>query len=328
MVFYDAPQLILLRTEQGLPAVAAAIDYIPNGIRYLATEIPEKTFKAYRFGRVDLNFLFRFSHERRLYVFDRTYEEEAVLKIKKAPEKITSQDKNYPDRGFFEADHTEDWVNDLFPEERVRYPINGKWDAQDFSKMYGKLGDIYAFLAIVNDLSDRNASPEEIKAITSAINAPTWGGGGSYVGFYLDIAAKAQEVRPLRVAAVQYNSPGFIEVAGQEAVFKEISETVSRFIRNQEDLRTKYGQIHKTLKLEKLLGAHGDRKFSSLDLERYVYDRSVAMCEVIGLTGQDAIFRSVERDVIVFAKIILSYYRRIKSFVEFQFEGRITITRD
>ena len=70
LVFYDGPQLALFETNRETKTLALAVNSLNRSNTFFACEVLDKPFRAYVNGRVDLNFVFRFSTGRHLYFFD------------------------------------------------------------------------------------------------------------------------------------------------------------------------------------------------------------------------------------------------------------------
>lgn len=325
LVFYDGPQLALFETSAGLKMLAAAIGEPGEQNLFFGSELPDKIFRAYKNGRVDLNFVFRYATGRRLFVFDwSSMDKENTVLIRHATIAERETNENYPERGFFETDHTEKWEMDNVPVDRKKYEIDGNWDAADFSKFYNKIGDIYAFLSVVEDIESDDIGFEEKRDILDALTEPTWRGGGSYTGFYADLTSHAQSIRPLRVSGIQYHSPGHIEVEGRSTVFTEIGDAVVRFNSNDETIRKYASAINKILDNESLKRANKDTEFSSKAVEGYVFNTSKSLAASLGLPNIESLFISCNRNTLVFSKVILSYFRRVRDLCSFQREGRVT----
>ncbi|MGQ4273541.1 hypothetical protein [Terrihabitans sp. B22-R8] len=294
--------------------------------RFFGCEITAKAFRAYKNGRIDLNFVFKHSTGRRHYVMNWSeMDDNHQLSIKKASEKEVLDLANYPDRGFFEEDHTEEWLTATAPSATKRFNIDGRWEANDFSRFYNKIGDIYSFLSIVEDLESPDIGVDERRAIMAALTSPTWRGGGSYTGFYAEIANRAQEIRPLRVSGIAYHSPGHIDVQGRATVFDEINQVSRAFTLEYDKIKKLYSGLASILTRDGMRSSDKDRKFSSEAIKnqalKVAFDLALAMkvnhtAELLAACGGNAA---------IFAKVILSYYRRLRDLHDFQQQGRLTI---
>ncbi|MCW6511526.1 hypothetical protein [Lichenifustis flavocetrariae] len=326
LVFHDEPQLALFETDQGRKMLAVAIDDAMSESKFFCSEVLDKAFRAYKNGRVDLNFIFRFSTGRRNYTFDWSdISDNLEVNLNRASQAEINNKELYPDRGFFEEDHTEEWISGKILSSKERYVIDGRWEASDFSRFYTKIGDVYSFLAIVEDLENDNIGPDEKKKIIGAVNDPSWRGGGSYVGFYNDLASHSQDVRPLRVSAIQYASLGHIEVEGRASVFREIENGIDAFKNSDGKLRKLYSALNRTLEREGLKTASKDADFSDSELKKWVSKNSMEFACEMKISDAGRVLDACQSNVLIFTKIIMSYYRRLRDLNDFQREGRLSV---
>jgi hypothetical protein len=326
LVYYDGPQLALLKTEQDTNLLALAIDSDTSDFAYFCTEVTDKVFRFYKDGRYDLNYLFRFSRGRRHFFFDWRAMKDGVVALRRATPEMVADDDNYPEPGFFEENHTEAWDTKLAPSQRKKFFIQGKWDSKDFSRFHDKVGDIYSFLSMAEDLAGEEIGISERRQLIEALSSPSFAGGGSYVGFYSDISSHSDSIRPLRITGLQYNSPGHIEVEGRESVFADLDDVLSHFEANLEPAKTAYGAVATTLTQEGLRTADNTATFSNVLIRDYVLTKANELAQLLKIDNSTAVFQASAQNVLVYAKIIMAHYRRVRDLYMFMAEGRLTLT--
>lgn len=84
-----------------------------------------------------------------------------------------------------------------------------------------------------------------------------------------------------------------------------------------------YREIYKTLKNDRMLSARPNVKFPFLHTEGKILSQSGNFAKNMGLDNIDELFESCEKNVLVFAKLILSIYRRANELYKYQDEGRV-----
>ena len=325
LVFFDGPQLLYFETDNDLPMLAVAVgNPSPGKSLFFACEMNARTFQNYKMGKVDLNFVFRYANNRKMYIFNLEDMEDDVITLYAAPEKMLDNDRFYPERGFFEEDHTEEWAGLSEPASKRQLGIAGRWEASDFSRFYGKIGDTYSFLSLVDDLGSPEATKKTKREIIDMISEPSFRGGGSYVGFYSDMKSLAQEVRPLRISSIEYHSPGYIEVEGRQRVFSELENSIASLVKSFDEVRSLSSEISKILTSEDLKRSGRDADFSNNKIKAIVLRRARKLGLLLNICKPNIIYRATDRNVLVFAKIMLSYYRRVRDLVMFEQQGRIT----
>src|SRR5262245_40778466 len=106
LVFYDGPQLILLESDRGHPMLAIAVQ--KEGMQYplFAAAIIGNQLEKYLQGKVDLNFVFRWTPRNRLYLFDLAKARGLEVDLQRTTELDVKNDTFYPTPGLFSRSHT------------------------------------------------------------------------------------------------------------------------------------------------------------------------------------------------------------------------------
>src|SRR4051794_24539354 len=70
LIFYDEPQLVLLRSENGADIIGVAV-YRPDMEHpFFACEVRKKAFRRYLEGKADLHYVFKDAVKEKYYFFD------------------------------------------------------------------------------------------------------------------------------------------------------------------------------------------------------------------------------------------------------------------
>ena len=176
------------------------------------------------------------------------------------------------------------------------------------------------------DKGEGNAKAAEKGFVNRIIHDRYWrGGGGSYVGFYDSLMARnnVMQLARLDVAKIQYASPGEMKLRGNREALSSVTTTMSIFDENAASLKNSYSMIYGILKKEKLLSASPNSQFGLQNIEKLVLDRSKALSKEIGIENVDEVFDICDQNVLVFAKLVLSMYRRAHELYKYQDEGRV-----
>jgi len=67
LLYFDGPQLMLLRSNRKLPMLAVAVDRDDMEYGFFACEVREKEFKRYRHDKADLRYTFAHAALERYY---------------------------------------------------------------------------------------------------------------------------------------------------------------------------------------------------------------------------------------------------------------------
>jgi hypothetical protein len=324
LVFYDGPQLVLLETDRGHSMLAIAISKDGMGYPMFAAEIIGNQLEKYLQGKVDLNFVFRSTPISRLYFLDLSGTENEEVKLNRAS-KIDSQNKDYyPLPGVFSRSHTHPLEEEVHKGDgSQRFLIDGKWEASDFSGFYGKIADTYAMTYVSTNLATTVATETDRTFLRESITDKNWQGGGSYGAFYGGMRGRARSLHPLKVEGIEYHSPGYIDVVGNKHVLDGVIRSINRLIIDLGDIAKLYRAIYRVLRREKLLRAEKTATLSSDALETYIHTQTMKLADSVGLPNPSAVYAACENSHVIFAKVVLSYSRRIRDLARFYVEGRV-----
>ncbi len=321
LVFYDGPQLVLLKSARGLSVIAAAIERHDMAQPFFACEIVERDFNKYMAGKADLHYLFRSAVADVFYFFDLAKGGDNWIEMVRA-EPYQISDAYFPDVGFFARSHTELMEGmQATPAASHVFKIDGNWEASDFSRFYNKIEDIYSFVSAMAQIT-KGAADKTREAVVSSITSHLWHGGGSYVAFYDDLFESVRAQFPLRIGQISYGSPGQIAVRGNAEALSDVDTIIYVFDEHGLELRSRYQYLNGTLAREKL------------KRNRPVY--TPLTHELLGRLQQDAatlatrmrldpdeLFTLCRQDAVVFCKIVFSFYRRANELHMFYKEGRM-----
>lgn len=185
------------------------------------------------------------------------------------------------------------------------------------------MADAYSLTAISQE-DDTENDDEDRKFLKDFILERNWQGGGSYFSFYGVVKETARQDRPLKVAGIEYHSPGYIEMVGDANVLERVVNSIEAFRRQGDVLEPIYKSIYGVLKKERLLRASRDTPLSSDALNKFVVEQSIKLASMVGLPEPEHLLRASNRNVVVFAKVILSFTRRIRDLAVFYEEGRVS----
>jgi hypothetical protein len=333
LIYYDGPQLIHLKSIVGNNMVAVAVDHKDSANMYFGCEVRDKDFARYLDGKVDLKYLLSNAMRNRYYLFDgdKLSDDGSFIEIKPLKSGEEKQESYWPKAGLFSRSHTQNPKLETEAKGVVgqqSYNIDGKWEATDFSRFYGKMADLYALFAIFDETWDSLSSAAKSK-IEQIINSKMFQGGGSYVGFYDQIYAEFARtvIAPLRLSKISYASPGQVVFDGDLRALRDIVGAIDKNEDHNKDLARKYNFIRGVLKQQKLLGRGPQSSFSSDELRQKVKHEADALAKSMGIENTFAIYEVSGKNTLIYAKIVLSIFRRLDELTEFQAEGRIAFER-
>jgi len=326
LVFFDGPQVVLFRSDRGLPAVGVSVGE-PDAEFYplFVTEVLEANWKRYLAEKVDLRFLFTAGSKRRYFADWSSLEENGRLALSRADDvSPEEEDDLIPASGFWVRHQTasanqKSAIND----EIASFAIDGAWDASDFSRFYGRAADLYAYMIVSTKDALNKLSSGSIDAVQEAIRGQSFRGGGSYVGFYDKIFNRVDQLSPLRVRRIAYASPGTIDLVGSPEALHDVSRVVESFGGDTGEIGEIYRRMDGALRRMGLKRAGPDAKFPTSKIENVVLTDALRLNQLLGVDDPMPMFDLCDRKVLVYAKVSLSFYRRAKDLYAFHAEGRV-----
>jgi hypothetical protein len=326
LIFYDEPQLMLLEISRGAGTshmLAVAIDHPPMTRPFFACEARARTYERYFQGKADLRYVFTDAIRERYFFFDLdTAENNKVMLIEATSEEAKNPDF-WPSAGLFSRSHTNPFLARAETDAVVKtFKIDGDWGIEDFSYFRSRVSSLHALFTVINALDTKPGASEK-EFLMDAIQTRPWRRGGSYVGFYGDLASHANRLSPLKVERIKYASPGEIALRGNEGVFSEIDRLIEVFEKDHRSLQRRYNNLHGMLAKEHLLSAKRTTRFSNPHMQQLVLEQSKALAQTMRLEKTDDIFEACERNTLIFCKVILSIYRRADDLYVYHAEGRV-----
>lgn len=322
---YDGPQLLALKSNRGFKMLAVAVKHAGFVRPFFACELRDSVSHRYFDAKIDLHYTFKQAVGRAYYLFDLKNSGREAIALTKAKEQDVENDDYWPATGFFSDEHENPFELEVIPATSTRkYFIDGNWEAPDFSRFHGKMSEIYSLFASIERFSGPSGA-EERGYISAEISERYWQGGGSYGGFFDSLESRNLLVtrNPLRVDAISYASPGKMIFRGNDAALGAVENLIEVFEERFQRLREQYRFIYGVLRKEKLLSAKRNATFSSRALRETVRDRSRQFAEDMALERVDDIYELSGRNVLVFAKVVLSIFRRAEAVYQFHAEGRV-----
>jgi hypothetical protein len=323
LVNYDGPQLALFKTDRGLNMLGIAVENPKYVYPFFCCEVHKPLLARYLEGRVDLLFVFKSNGLKNRYFLDYMEDEGDSFSLKNASSEDIENDNFYPSRGLFSRSHTSQFDAGALNTKVSRFLIDGTWESEDFSRFHGKISDVYAMTFIAGNTSPTTISAGDKAYLRESISTRNWQGGGSYLSFYVGAKAETRHEHPLRVKSISYHSPGYIELQGDAATLDSILNIIDNFIVNIDNINSTYKTVYSYLRKEKLLSAEKSKTFSSTYVSDYVKGHCLKLGESVSLPNSGAILADCNNNVVVFAKILLSYCRRLNEVAKFYAEGRI-----
>lgn len=204
----------------------------------------------------------------------------------------------------------------------ISIEIDERWTLEDlyvFSRTYEQV--YFMTYSLYDDLPD-----SAIDRVTRAYQAFPWKGGYSAVNFYNQLKYAVPPAKRPKVAAIQYASPGFIELLLLVGVAGALSRVVRSVASTIREANAAYNEVMSDLQKRKLLRLDVRKKEIDLEKDELALIELYAdrMASLLGFPGHAAITGRTGHPYITL-KILLSYYRRVRKLAEFRLKGKADI---
>jgi len=315
---------VLLSGPAGSKVVAVAVNLEGMEYPFFGAQMTEDQFVEYLRERFDLRYLLTKPDMKRHFLFDLASGEEGYVHLVR--HKLTPEDAEtlLPDAGLFAREHTEKVkLPALQGRSEETFGIDGKWDLDEFSKLYGQVTDLYAVFSSVDAFLDEQASIDKRQKIQDAFLKP-FEGGGSYVSLYKSLTSVQSKSARLDVQGIAYHSPGYVKVKGQTKPLSEVRELVNHLEENLVEIEKYYKSLYELLKQNSLLRMPSERFQSTGVMADRVKISTQALAEALEAYPYDSILKMSAGNPLIAAKVTLSVFRRGKRLLEFFLEGRVS----
>ena len=203
------------------------------------------------------------------------------------------------------------------------YKINmdGNWSLEDLYTLPHTYIQVYSFLysfeSPIEDFDD------EDDRLVITYSAHPWRGGYSAVNFYNNLKYIVEPKHRPQIKSIQYASPGWIELAVIVSIALNIKKIVSCFAQSANELNTLYNNIYKGMHERKMMGIEAKRQSLILTKEQTDFAIEVAnnLSKLLGFSNVEQI-QKLTKNPLATLKILLSFYRKIKTLAEFTYKGK------
>jgi hypothetical protein len=304
--------------------IAVAIERLARKFSFFGAKVSISQLDNYLRNRFDLRYILSNPDRHKWFEFDLPSSGEFLdMSIFDFDDKA-DQDL-LPEHGTFASDHSEKFSLSLNPNDFTqRYLVDGKWDVREFSKFHGQLSDLYALTKSVTAFEDPNVDLGQKRAMVESFMKP-WQGGGSYLSFFKSIADQGGRDHRPELEAIQWASPGYIDVLGNRSSFQRISELIEHFDKNRRSITLCYDELWEYLSEMKLLKLNRKRFDRKSDIALEVNELAKSFSRKLGLAPYRTVKKMAGNDPLVAAKVLLAATRRLVRMHKFFLEGRVAV---
>jgi hypothetical protein len=321
LVYMDEPQVVLFSSGQARVVGIAVPEDTIDGMPFVGVTVSKSDWQSYLDGSVDLRYLFTYPIHRSVFQFDLS--DMKAQRVWMHPIGVELPEKWLPAPRFFSTSHTEPDEESRLSETTTRLLIDGEWDMPDLGMFYNRYSDVYYFLAVTDQYSDDAIDEVRKRKTLDAFQDCVFKGGFSYVNFYDDLAGNVSRSERLNIDKIKYESPGYVTIHGDDEYFDDLKILVEGFLENREKAKKKYGELHSYLSKGKFLPMAANTFANNDSTANYIMDKTNELAVLLNIPNLEAIRSLVNSNALAFAKIVLSFHRRLEDTSKYFAQGRI-----
>ena len=321
--YADGPQVVLLRVAPSF-VLGVCIDQVSDKAQFLGSRISPGLLETYLRNRCDLRYALAYPDRGKHYLFDLS-DENSKVSLRTFDFDIEVHECLLPEHRLFASDHTEDYNPDGASFNFVqRYLVDGKWEVAEFSKFHRNLSDLYALGRSLESFESDQVAIDDKRRIMDSFIQP-WRGGGSYVTFFNEITKSGgRKNRPI-VDAIQWASPGHMDILGDKASFQRVSKLLEHYDANREKIGEAYDRLWRYLSERSLLRT-GRKSFDRKSVQaQTINGYAKSFSKVLGMSSYRTLKKMSGNDPLIASKVLLASARRLAKTHKFFLEGRIAM---
>lgn len=324
LFFYEEPEIIVIDLGNRSKVVAVATKNI-GGSGFFGAKVSVAQFKNYLEERFDLRYLLLRPDRWTWYEFSLPEDTSARVRLVNVELNRARIDNFIPEQGFFAREHTEAYRGLQFGKrDTQRFEVDGQWSMNDFGRLHSQIADLYALTKSVDAFSDAQTSQDHKRDIVESFVKP-FRGGGSYLSLFRSLAkAGGQDARP-DIKAIQWASPGFIDVVGEADAFDRLISLIDHYSQNEKAIKGYYDHLWSYLQEVGLLKRSLTLGLAQPSVVSEIETRARHLGSVLGVTSFPILLSMAGGDALVSAKALLAASRRIEKLHKFFVEGRVSV---
>jgi hypothetical protein len=207
-------------------------------------------------------------------------------------------------------------------EDKYRVMMNRRWTLEDLSAFPNTYAQAYYFTYCL----DSELEEPKIRRINTALESYPWKGGYSYLNIYTVLAGQVPKKHRPTIAAIQYASPGFIDILLDPVIALQVAKSVGIFLGTGVVMTETYARVHKVI--QDIAKA---RKTQQKEIAELAATEAQALVKLSETLAENLGFGSVAKltlrtkNIEVTLKLLMAHHRRLSSLGAFVIDGKIAL---
>ncbi|MET3438312.1 hypothetical protein [Sphingomonas sp. 1185] len=324
LFFFEEPEIVVIDLGNRSKVVAVSTRNI-GGNGYFGAKVSIAQFRHYLEERFDLRYLMLRPDRWTWYEFLLPADPSARVQLTNVELNRARIENFIPEQGFFSREHTEAYRGFQFEKRDIqRFEVDGQWSMNDFGRLHSQIADLYALTKSVDAFADAQTPQNHKRDIVESFVKP-FRGGGSYLSLFRSLAkAGGEDARP-DIKAIQWASPGYIDVVGDADAFDRLISLVDHYSQNEVAIKSNYDHLWSYLQETGLLKRSLALGLTQPYVVTEIENRARQLGSVLGVTSYPTLLSMAGGDALVSAKALLAASRRIEKLFRFFVEGRVSV---
>jgi hypothetical protein len=314
LVFFDGPVLSYVRGNSQQDYFYLWVDNDWQFNRWLAIPVTREMIRGYKNREFSLLDIIQQNSKVIFVDIDDAFRVKRAfqLPVRHIPSEIMPKSES-----FFNPDFCPTG-NEVLSDSTCYYlGLDGKWFMEDLAVLQKRYDQIYAFVYTIMNLG-KTSVIDNIKRIFADGD---WYGGSARVHFFNDLDKAIPSMHEPRIEAINYASPGFIKLELWAPAAGTLGDIAHGSLERIEGVNYWVKDIN-TFLTEKDLRSTGTVQILSSDAKQELWGMSDNLCNELGLMSfQERLKMLVQDDPIRYAKVLLSFHRRLSDVLPFMERG-------
>lgn len=215
--------------------------------------------------------------------------------------------------------------NDMVEPAIYRIELDQQWSLADLYEFPRTYAQAYAFLYSVLSRGAEAAKTWDMESedVDEPYVINPWVGGYDAVNFYKQLQSRVPRAHRPQVVSLHYGSPGWMDLGLLMAIAVAIRLSVASFVGAGRQLNSFYNEIYKGMRERQLMNISVKRQQLSLDREalEFIESSTLRLAELLEVR-QAADLHLRTKNPLASLRIMLSYYRRVRTLAEYSKRGK------
>ncbi len=314
IIFFDGPVLSYVRGNSQQDYFYLWVDNDWQFNRWLAIPVTREMIRGYKNREFSLLNIIQQTSNVIFVDIDNAFKVKRAFQLpaRNIPPEILPKPAS-----FFNPDFCPTGNNVLSDSTCYYLGLDGKWFMEDLAVLQKRYDQIYAFVYTLMNLG-KTSVIDNIKRIFADGD---WYGGSARVHFFNDLDRAIPSMHEPRIEAISYASPGFIKLELWSPAAEALGDIAHGSLERIESINYAVKDINQFL-TEKDLRSTGTVSILSTEAKEELWRISDDLCGALGLMSfQDCLKLLVQNDPIRYAKVLLSFHRRLSDVFPFMERG-------